>query len=128
MDTTGQRVNTTVNAFPNRDALFDTAAELYGINREVICGIIQLKTEISSNTELSEWMDVQLERTMKILHAMDVLKCKLHQFQPVVLLILTDGIDGVELLEKLKDLETMRYKLNETLSFWLIKYTCSRRR
>ena len=111
---TGHRVNTSVNDFTNCDAIFDTAAELYGINRETVRGIIQLKSEISANKELSAWLQAQLKSTMNTLDAMGVLKCKLHQARAVVLYILRDGADGLETLqEKLMDLVTMRYKLTK---------------
>ena len=71
---TARRVKTSVNAFTNCDALFDAAAELFGINRETIGGIIQLKGEIFANTELAASLEVQLKSTMHTLCAMGVLK------------------------------------------------------
>ncbi|KAH7676673.1 hypothetical protein IHE45_07G032400 [Dioscorea alata] len=114
MDATGHLVNsTTVNA------LFETAAELYGINREAIRGVIQLRTEISTNINLSEWLQVQFMTTMQTLHAMDVLKHYLHQARPMVLLISRHGADRVEMLGKLKDLETMRMRSSVQYDFKL---------
>lgn len=110
---TGHSVNTsTVNDFTNCDVIFDTAAELYGINRATIRGVIQLESKIFEDPELSAWLQVQLKSTMNLLHAMGVLKCKLHQSRAAVLLILRDGADSAKtVLEKLKDcLETMRYQ------------------
>ncbi|KAH7676678.1 hypothetical protein IHE45_07G032700 [Dioscorea alata] len=110
---TGHHVNisiVSVNDFTNCDAIFDTAAELYGINRETVCSVVQLKSKISADTQLSAWLQVQLKSTMNTLHAMGVLKCKLHQARAVVLLIFREGTDSAEKLEKLKDcLETMRF-------------------
>ncbi|XP_039128542.1 UPF0496 protein 1-like [Dioscorea cayenensis subsp. rotundata] len=114
MGSPGHLVNANyVNALPNynRDSLFDTAAKLYGIKPENVCCVIQLKTEIFADTELSEWLRDQLNATMNTRDAMDVLKFNLHQARPLVL-ILRDGdeaeADREETLEKLNNLKTMR--------------------
>lgn len=122
MGSPGHLVNANyVNALPNynRDSLFDTAAKLYGIKPENVCCVIQLKSEIFADTELSEWLRDQLNATMNTRDAMDVLKFNLHQARPLVL-ILRDGdeaeADREETLEKLNNLKTMRYKKKALIS------------
>lgn len=117
MGSPGQFVNANyVNASTNCDILFDTAAKLYGINRETV--IIQLKSEISANyTEHLAWPQVQLKGTMKSLDAMGILICNLHQACAVVL-ILRDGdeADRAKTLEKLNNLDTIRSKKKTLIS------------
>lgn len=104
---TGHSVNTsTVNDFTNFDAILDTAAELYGIKRETVQGVIQLKREISANTELLACVQVQLKSTMSTLHAMGLFQRNLHQAGAMVLLISRDEAVRVETLERI---ESMRY-------------------
>ncbi|KAH7676674.1 hypothetical protein IHE45_07G032500 [Dioscorea alata] len=108
---TGHSVNTsTVNDFTNFDAILDTAAELYGINRETVRGVIQLKSEVSANTELLACVQVQLKSTMSTLHAMSLFQRNLHEARAMVLLISRDEAGCSKSLERIESMRSFLEK------------------
>ncbi|KAJ0979821.1 hypothetical protein J5N97_015295 [Dioscorea zingiberensis] len=92
-------------------ALQDAVAKLLRINRNAEDSFTKFKRELSSNPELLQLVQDELNSKIGGLHSLDNLKDFLTDSRHVVIPLLADGINGAEMLQKVNNFKSMGDKL-----------------